>query len=402
MATRKRPWSGIEYAERQATLWHNRLAHIILYGIDERGMENLREADRALYALLEQRVPGNPKHRVARWWESRKTSLRRMWNEAVEVAEGTRAPKLGERGGRDRDPVRLFRRSPTKEQQKSERTHWYRRGVADGERDARRGVQEPIFAKLRTGVEAISIQARPTTLSVADAGRAYLRGYKVGLVRSSRDPRRHPAVRIPKAKRAAVSKRLKRLVAEGYSPGYAAKRAYHGRDPKLTAAQRRALPQSAYALPKRRQLPLERVPGRLDPKHIRNAASRLAQMHKRGTVTESEYRAAHAKIARAEARLGIKSRGMTTHDRDPLPDRIRMAVATLSYNRAFKARDLAEYTGTSSAFAQSVIRKLSKNKMLRKVEGGQWYPTSKGWDWIEGRPLSSDWYDEHGMRRSRS
>lgn len=91
-------WWGVDYVEKQANLWHNRLAHIILYGIDARGRENLREADSQLAALLEQKVPGNQKHRIARWWHYEKTKLSRMWTEAVEVAQGTRAPKL--RGSR--------------------------------------------------------------------------------------------------------------------------------------------------------------------------------------------------------------------------------------------------------------------------------------------------------------
>jgi hypothetical protein len=95
----KATWWGIENAEKQATLWHNRLAYIILDGIDERGRENLAEAESKLASLLEQRVPGNQKHRTARWWEAKKTSLRRMWKDAKEVAAGKRAPKLT--SGRD-------------------------------------------------------------------------------------------------------------------------------------------------------------------------------------------------------------------------------------------------------------------------------------------------------------
>lgn len=126
-----------------------------------------------------------------------------------------------------------------------------------------------------------------------------------------RDPRRK-AVRIPKARRAATSRRLKQLVREGYSPSYAARVAYHGRDPgKLTAAQKRALPARAFALPGRRQLPL------IDPAHVRNAAARLAQMHRRGTVTASEYRRAHEKIRKVEVRMGIhpRSRRMSIRPR---------------------------------------------------------------------------------------
>src|SRR5262245_24413847 len=105
--------------------------------------------------------------------------------------------------------------------------------------------------------------------------------------------RRRAAVRIPKRRRASTSRRVERLVREGYSPRYAAQKAYHGRDPgRLTAAERRRIPNRLYALPKRKALPL------VDKRHIRNAASRLEQMHRRGTVTAAEYKTAHAKILR--------------------------------------------------------------------------------------------------------
>jgi hypothetical protein len=91
------------------------------------------------------------------------------------------------------------------------------------------------------------------------------------------------------------------------------------------------------------------------------------------------------------ATLGDSSR------RDPpeISSSIRMGIATLSHNRAFSARDLAEYRGLSLSQANAIIRKLAKNHMLRKMEDG-WYPTSAGWDWIEGRPPGN--YDSKGMR----
>jgi hypothetical protein len=67
----------------------------------------------------------------------------------------------------------------------------------------------------------------------------------------------------------------------------------------LTAAQRRAIPTSLYALPARRALPIE------DPAHVRNAAARLEQMRRRGTVTPREYASALRRIRAAEARHGI-------------------------------------------------------------------------------------------------
>jgi hypothetical protein len=173
----------------------------------------------------------------------------------------------------------------------------------------------------------------------------------------------HPAVRIRKTRRAATSKKIQRMIREGYSPSYAAKKAYHGRDParrkdypyeasrtgeyvllrdgkeimrgsedavwrylhrspysvshalkyegykivplhgerdpRVSAAKRRSLKPSQFALPERRALPL------YDAERAANAASRLAQMHNRGTVTEREYRSALKRVRAAERRFGI-------------------------------------------------------------------------------------------------
>jgi len=58
------------------------------------------------------------------------------------------------------------------EAQNKERASWYRRGKKDGDIG-----REPIFQATPTGVDAISIEARPTYISETAAGRAYLRGY---------------------------------------------------------------------------------------------------------------------------------------------------------------------------------------------------------------------------------
>ena len=71
------------------------------------------------------------------------------------------------------------------------------------------------------------------------------------------------------------------------------------RPKKLTAAARKRLPSSAFALPERRALPIHNAA------HVRNAAARLAQMKKRGTVTRAEYTQAKGRIEKAEKRLKI-------------------------------------------------------------------------------------------------
>ena len=81
-----------------------------------------------------------------------------------------------------------------------------------------------------------------------------------------------------------------------------------------------------------------------------------------------------------------------------ISNELRMGIATLSYNRAFSTRDLADYRGLSTYQAGVVVRKLKSRGFLRKMKDG-WYPTSMGWAWIEGRPFAASDYDMHGMRK---
>lgn len=74
---------------------------------------------------------------------------------------------------------------------------------------------------------------------------------------------------------------------------------------RLTTAQRRHLPKSAFALPDRRALPLTDGDGNLDPHHIANAAARLSMMKNDLAVTEREYERAHERIRRAACKVGM-------------------------------------------------------------------------------------------------
>jgi hypothetical protein len=80
---------------------------------------------------------------------------------------------------------------------------------------------------------------------------------------------------------------------------WASSRAARAESKRLTAARRKHLRPSQFALVARRQLPL------VDKAHVRNAAARLTQMKKRGTVTASEYRTAKRRILAAEKRFKI-------------------------------------------------------------------------------------------------
>jgi hypothetical protein len=79
---------------------------------------------------------------------------------------------------------------------------------------------------------------------------------------------------------------------------------------RLTYQQRLHLPASAFALPELRErghggLPLTNARGHLDPLHIRNAASRLAQMRKHGSVSAEQYHRARKTIMRAACKKGV-------------------------------------------------------------------------------------------------
>jgi hypothetical protein len=70
---------------------------------------------------------------------------------------------------------------------------------------------------------------------------------------------------------------------------------------RLTAARRDALPDIAFALPDRREFPIN------DAAHVRNAAARLEAAHNDGRVTDAEYHRAKKRIARAAHHFGIHS-----------------------------------------------------------------------------------------------
>lgn len=69
----------------------------------------------------------------------------------------------------------------------------------------------------------------------------------------------------------------------------------------LRAKKRNSLAGNQFALPAQRAYPIH------DAAHVRNAASRLAQAKKRGTISEADYSKARAAIGRAAKRFGIHS-----------------------------------------------------------------------------------------------
>jgi hypothetical protein len=74
---------------------------------------------------------------------------------------------------------------------------------------------------------------------------------------------------------------------------------------RLTYHARKNLPDSAFALPAKRKLPLTNARGRLDPHHIGNAAARLSMMRRRKTISHGDYVKAHRAITRAERETGM-------------------------------------------------------------------------------------------------
>jgi thioredoxin reductase (NADPH) len=74
---------------------------------------------------------------------------------------------------------------------------------------------------------------------------------------------------------------------------------------RLTYKQKEKLPDSAFALPKTRDLPLTDKRGKLDPRHVGNAAARLSMMWHEKTVSRAEFEEASRRIERARKKLGL-------------------------------------------------------------------------------------------------
>jgi hypothetical protein len=158
--------------------------------------------------------------------------------------------------------------------------------------------------KKRAGIAKKHYGAMREEMRTSSDHRDHRHGHRSSARRMMKMRDRKHAARIPKSERLETSRTIQAMVRKGYSPTYASKKAYekYGRDPRLTAAERRRIPKDKFALPSRRQLPLT------NKAHIRNAASRLEQMKKRGTVTTGEYKAAHSRIRKAERAHGIHPR----------------------------------------------------------------------------------------------
>lgn len=80
---------------------------------------------------------------------------------------------------------------------------------------------------------------------------------------------------------------------------------------RISYAKRADLPDSAFALPEKRQggkggLPLTDERGKLDARHVSNAAARLSMMRNRGSVTPAQYRRARAAIQSAACKTGVQ------------------------------------------------------------------------------------------------
>lgn len=54
-------------------------------------------------------------------------------------------------------------------------------------------------------------------------------------------------------------------------------------------------------------------------------------------------------------------------------------LGTLAHNKSFTVRDFVDYTGSSRAQVDAMVRR----GVLRRVDRGRLYPTPKGWNVIE-------------------
>lgn len=64
---------------------------------------------------------------------------------------------------------------------------------------------------------------------------------------------------------------------------------------------------------------------------------------------------------------------------------IRRAIGTLSHNRRFTANEISEYTrfDTCPLNGAAVIRGLLRLRLINRAGPGEYYPTAKGWNWLE-------------------
>jgi len=94
--------------------------------------------------------------------------------------------------------------------------------------------------------------------------------------------------------------------------------------------------------------------------------------------------------------LGMRqSRPMVTTRRsvDPVHDsnllgELRVVLGTLAHNRRFTIRDVRDYTQLErpliARHAKPLIASLVATGYLQRLPDGQYFPTKKGWAWIEG------------------
>lgn len=83
---------------------------------------------------------------------------------------------------------------------------------------------------------------------------------------------------------------------------------------EISTKKRNALPGGKFALPEDRAYPIH------DAAHVRNAAARLEQAKKAGTITDAKYAKAKAAIARAAKRFGIESEYNASDDAGAKPN----------------------------------------------------------------------------------
>ncbi len=74
---------------------------------------------------------------------------------------------------------------------------------------------------------------------------------------------------------------------------------------RLSYQDKQNLPDSAFALQRTRDLPMTDKYGRLDEKHVDNAAARLSMMWNEDTISKGEYQHALGRIQRARRQLGL-------------------------------------------------------------------------------------------------
>jgi phage I-like protein len=163
----------------------------------------------------------------------------------------------------------------------------------------------------------------------------------------------------------------------------------------ISADKRNALPGTAFAIPSKRAYPLDTAA------RVRNAAARLEQMHKRGKVSDADYKTAKGHIAAAAKKFGIDSK-FNASDKADRRKRVGHSIhvrADLAPGGALHVRHMNTFVSADGRWS---LVKDGESVLLRDVRaittaGDEIDPASVGVKligpdkWKDGTPVKLVW-----------